>query len=169
MLRYTIKKFYPFFFAVKVEPREWVGTKIQCAVNGVTFHRIFRLVDPFVKVHILIIKLDRFSLAPFSLPVLTSVVVSPPHVLVEVWQYFCCAAVRRKKKILFYFSPSVLQLQCIRARRVNFSLNPRLDAETSIFKNARRECKNCQPHIEISSNWSLWINGDWTQLYQLFV
>jgi hypothetical protein len=28
--------------------------------DGVTFHRISRLVDPFVKVHILIIKLDRF-------------------------------------------------------------------------------------------------------------
>ena len=64
-------------------------------VNGVTFHRIFRLVDPFVKVHILIIKLDRFFIyrdvlfVHFS-PLFFSF--SPPHVCTKikfkVWQYF---------------------------------------------------------------------------------
>lgn len=53
MLRFTMNREELFHLRMRV-----------CAVNGVTFHRIFRLVDPFVKVHILIIKLDRFTPLP---------------------------------------------------------------------------------------------------------
>lgn len=59
-------------------------------VNGVTFHRIFRLVDPFVKVHILIIKLDRFFIyrdvlfVHFSPLFFFSLSLSPPHVCTKI-------------------------------------------------------------------------------------
>lgn len=76
MLRYTIKNSFCWQERRVSRQKNLVPSR-QCAVNGVTFHRIFRLVDPFVKVHILIIKLDRFSLAPFLRSL--SVVVSPPH------------------------------------------------------------------------------------------
>lgn len=101
MLRYTIgTPFQPAF----PQPRSESAHKNpllsrQCAVNGVTFHRIFRLVDPFVKVHILIIKLDRFS-RPFSSP-LASVVVSPPHVQRRKYDnIFVELAVKRKNLVL---------------------------------------------------------------------
>lgn len=61
-----------------------------CAVvNGVTFHRIFRLVDPFVKVHILIIKLDRFFMCSvyISRPFFPLAHSSPPHVCTIYLKY----------------------------------------------------------------------------------
>lgn len=62
--------FVRFFFShIKINIRDtftlFLSPLIRCRkfFDGVTFHRISRLVDPFVKVHILIIKLDRFLLA----------------------------------------------------------------------------------------------------------
>lgn len=105
----------------------------QCAVNGVTFHRIFRLVDPFVKVHILIIKLDRFS-RPFFLSLGFCCCFTSTCAKAKVWQYFrwaCCEA----RKIWFCASsefPNVIR--CISAWRVNFASNTRLEAGKSVAK-----------------------------------
>lgn len=100
-----------------------------CAVNGVTFHRIFRLVDPFVKVHILIIKLDRFS-RPFFLSL----------------GFCCCFTSTCKGESMTIFSLSLLwsekiwfyalsefpnAIRCISAWRVNFLSNTRLEAGKS--------------------------------------
>lgn len=82
-------------------------------VNGVTFHRIFRLVDPFVKVHILIIKLDRFFIyrdvlfvhfSPlffFSLSFTSTCVHKNKF---KVWQYFhsCSPAHYEVNEIRFF-------------------------------------------------------------------
>ena len=114
MLRYTIRNSYDFSTnSSGSESTKNLSSFGEC----VTFHRIFRLVDPFVKVHILIIKLDRFSLAPFS-PFVASVVVSPPHVFIQakIWQYFALLAVRQNKSGF-----RLILTQFISARRVKTS------------------------------------------------
>lgn len=50
---------------ITYENRHWIFSRAEYAVYGVTFHRIFRIADPFVlrcSAHNLIIKLDRFLL-----------------------------------------------------------------------------------------------------------
>lgn len=116
MLRYTIKNSHPFplfllhSFASKGSElaQNSLFLTRQCAVNGVTFHRIFRLVDPFVKVHILIIKLDRFNSLSlhrpffpfFSLPSFCCCFTSTCSKYDNIFCWPCCEA-RNKKNLVF--------------------------------------------------------------------
>lgn len=92
----------------KLQPRKWVGTKSSVRWMASHFIEFFASLILLLRCTSLLLNwID--SRSPLFLSV-ASVVVSPPHVQAEVWQYFCWAAVRRKK---IWFLLLFKELHCI--------------------------------------------------------